>query len=317
MGKAHLLKPFPVFIHVIFWIAYFLWIGPVNIFKYGTGHVWVMIGVIPVMLGISYLNWYGLRQLFLKELGWKNVVFFVLHFLLLLFVGYQVLYGYPNAFARRVLKAPDKPAFDFVIYFIEVAGFYWTFAYKGLGLAAAEILFNLVRERFAYLKEKRRDRTEQREKIRMRRWLSHFLGNMTQSVAYSIRHGQMSATMLESYAVIGAFGIRIMAREKNFFVPLDDELYHLQRLAIIYPVDALKMEIKGDTQKVKIIPMLLLGLYKNMYKHGDFENGKEGIFSITAEVGRLIIITKNTIAARSAWMYERGGSGLLQLESIL
>lgn len=317
MAKAHLLKPFPVFIHMIFWIAYFLWIGPVNVLQYGKGHVCVMIGVMPVMLGIFYLNRYALRQLFLRGVRWKSMILSVLYFLLLLLAGYQVLYGHPNQFAKRILKAPDAPTFAFTLYFIEVAGFYWTFAYKGLGMAAAEILFNLASARFAYLKGKRKDLSEQRKRVHIRRWISHFLGNMTQSLVYGIKQGRSSAKLFESYGIIWASGIRIMARENNFFIPLDDELHHLQRLAIIYPMRSLQVQVSGDTHMVKIIPMMLLDLYKNMCKHGDFEHEQEAVFKVSCTPDRLIITNKNKIASRSAWIYERGGTGLKQLEGIL
>lgn len=317
MARTHLFKPFPIFIHVIGWVVYFLWTGSVNVFKYGLGHVWVMIGIMPVMLGIFYLNWYALRKFFRKGIKWKGLVISILYLLLLLLVGYQVLYGYPNWFAEQMLVSPDDPAFGFTIFFIEVAGFYWTFAYKGLGLAAAEILFNLTRARFAYVKGQRSDLSEQRKRVRIRQWISHFMGNMTQSLVYMIKRGQGSVNRFESFAIIWASGMRIMARENNFLIALDDELCSLRRLTTVYPIRSLQMNISGHTRKVKILPMILLVLYKNMYKHGDLSEEAEASFNVDCVPDRLIITTTNRIAARSAWIYEKGGTGLRQLEDIL
>lgn len=205
----------------------------------------------------------------------------------------------------------------FAIYFIEISGFYWAFAFKGLGLAGGEILFNLLQIRFAYIMGKRRDLSEQRKRIHMRRWISHFLGNLTQSVAYTIKKGRISVVLLESYGIIWAFGVRIMARENNFFIPLDLELYHLQRLTNIYPIDALQVMVSGNTHGVQIVPMVLLNLYKNIYKHGDLQAKSETLFQVDCRTDRLIVTTKNDIAARSRWVYENGGTGLTQLENIL
>lgn len=317
MVKAHLFKPFPIFIHIIGWVVYFLWIGSVNVMRYGAGHVWVMLGVMPVMLGIFYLNWFLLRQFFLKGIKWKGLVISILYLLLLLLIGYQVLYGPPNQFAGRLLKSMDDPTFGFAVFFIEMAGFYWTFTYKGLGVAAAEILFNLTRARFAYVTERHNDPSEQRKRVLIRRWISHFLGNMTQSLVYMIKRGQRSVNRFESFAIIWASAARIMARENNFLIPLDDELRHLRRLEMIYPIRLLQMKISGHTQEIKIVPMILLALYKNMYKHGDFSGGAAAVFDIDCGPDRLVITTKNKIAVRSAWVYEKEGTGLDQLENIL
>lgn len=317
MARAHFLKPFPIFIHVILWIVYLLWIGYVNVLRYGISHIWVTLGMLPVMLGIFYLNWYGLRRFFLKGARWKDVAFSVLYLLALLFVGYQILYGHPNEFARKIRKDPDTQTFNLTMYVIEVVSFYWTFAYKGLGIAAIEILFNLARARIAYLHGKHKDRSNQRKKIRMKKWISHFLGNMTQSLVGSAKQGKATASMLESYAIIWAFGIRMMARETKFFIPLDTELYHLRRLKVIYPINSLDMKIRGDIRTIDVLPMLLLNIYKNMYKHGEFTDNSEALFHVTGHADRLTIRTENRVAARSRWIFEHGGTGLVQLEGIL
>lgn len=317
MAKTNLLKPFPVITHVIFWVLYLLWVGSVNVMRYGISHIWVMLGLLPIMLGIFYLNWYGLRRLFLKGAGWRDVAFSVLYLLALLFAGYQILYGYPNEFARKILKDPETLTVSFTMYVIEVVSFYWTFAYKGLGMAALEILFNLARSRIAYLRGRRKDIAEQRKKVRMRRWISHFLGNMATSLVSVVKKGNATARMLESFAIVWAFGVRMMVRETKLSIPLDTELYHLRCLAVIYPISALEMKIEGDTQRVNVLPMILLDIYKNMYKHGDFGEGSEAIFHVSHRAERLTIFTRNRIASGSMWLYEHGGTGLVQLRGIL
>lgn len=227
MTKAVLFKPFPIYIHLIGWVVYLLWIGGVNVFKYGWSHLGVILVLTPVMLAIFYFNWYGLRRLFKKGWDWRGIGLSLLYLLLLLYLGYQVLYGFPNEFSGRILRSPENPMFDVAMYVIEVAGFYWTFAYKGLGLAAVEILYNLLKVRYVYLTGKRQILAEERKRIRMQRWISHFLGNLNQSVVFAIKKGRASYRILESYSIIWAFGMRIMVREKSFFIPLELELYHL------------------------------------------------------------------------------------------
>lgn len=317
MTKAILFKPFPIYIHVIGWVVYLLWIGGVNVFKYGWSHLWVVLALTPVMLAIFYFNWNGLRKLFKNGWNWKGIGLSPLYLLLLLYLGYQVLYGFPNEFSERILRSPENPVFDVTMFVIEVAGFYWAFAYKGLGLAAAEVLYNLLKVRYVYLTGKRQILEEERQRICMQRWISHFLGNLNQSLIFAIKKGSASFRVLESYGIIWAFGMRIIAREKSFFIPLDLELYHLKRLRGMYPLETLQVEVSGETSDVQVLPMALLALYKNMYKHGDVQSESDAVFKVDCATDRLVVRTENRLAPRSAWVYQEGGAGLQQLKDIL
>src|SRR5690606_1612400 len=317
MTKAILFKPFPIYIHVIGWVVYLLWIGGVNVFKYGWSHLWVVLALTPVMLAIFYFNWHALRRLVKNGWNWKGIGLSLLYLLLLLYLGYQVLYGFPNEFSGRILRTPENPMFDVTMYVIEVAGFYWAFAYKGLGLAAAEVLYNLLKVRYVYLTGKRQILEEERQRIGMQRWISHFLGNLNQSLIFAIKKGSASFRVLESYGIIWAFGMRIIASDKGFFIPLDLELYHLQRLRGIYPLKALQVQVSGETRDVQVLPMALLALYKNMYKHGEVQSESDAVFKVDCSAGRLGVPTENRLGSRSGWVVPEGGAGLKQIKGIL
>src|SRR5690606_35991675 len=179
------------------------------------------------------------------------------------------------------------------------------------------MLFNAVQSWMEIRSARHQDVAEERKEIHIKRWISHFLGNLTQSVFNTIRKTKNPIHTIELYAVIWIRGVRIMARKHDFLIPLDEEIYYLRHLMSIFKQREIDLKITGETAHVKVLPMLLLVICKNMYKHGDFSEKGNARLHIHCTNECLTLTSTNKIAERAAWVFQKGGTGLAQLENIL
>jgi hypothetical protein len=317
MARRYLLKPFPVYVHMLLLGIYFLYITGVNVFKFGWGHLLTTGVMIPVMLCIILLNRNMLRNLFSKRPSNSHIGWYASFVVVLFGLGFVVLYGFPNKLATTMMDQSDASQKGLVPYGIDFLGFYLSFAFKGVCLAGAEMLFNVGKHQFYMSRMKGRHRMELRKEIRMRTWISHFMGNLAQSLLHALRKTDNPFKVFEAYAVILTHGTRVMSMRGSVLVTLEQEIYYLKHLRSIYRENNIQMDFPEDFMEAQIIPMLLLDLYKNMYKHGDFQNGQQGLLQIECIDNYITIKSTNKIANSSLWMYGDGGSGLGQLEHLL
>jgi|SRR5690606_34871118 len=316
MKRRHLLKPFPIYVHVILLSSYFICITSINIFKFGWGHLLVASVMIPVMLSIMM----GARKVCRDALAKKSAKrwwWYGAFCVGLYSLGYAVLYCFTNRFAEEIIDGSDASQKGLIPYTVDFFGFYLSFAWKGAGLAFVEMLVSVGKHQFEL---RRMDNTQgmaRRRDLRMREWISHFMGNLTQSLVYALRTARNPFKIVEAYAVILAQGTRLMSVQGRLLVPLKQEIYYLGYLRKIYRQNNIKLDVPDDLDDVQIIPLLLLSLYKNMYKHGDFEEGWEALLRIKRVDNYVHINTTNKIANSALWIYGDGGSGLGQLELLL
>lgn len=310
MKENILLRPFSVSAHLAVWAIYFVGIGYINVRIFGPDHLWAVILLMPLMLAIVYLNRYGLRQLIRKRGAARRLWLPAVGMLLLFPLGYILLHKNENALSYRILSGIETIPNGWTAYLIDSATFYCSFAFKGLVLAGTEMLYGLLRERAKATWLRQREH-------QISRWIVHFMGNFGHSSLHTLQAQGHSALLQEAHTAIWARGIRIMSRPGHLTEPLSDEIAHLKYLMEICPIQGLQFQVSGDTGHTRILPMLLLTLYKNMYKHGAFGGGEKAVFHIERTDARLRIYTCNEIARQSAWMYGAGGTGLEQLEDIL
>ncbi|TYR36922.1 hypothetical protein FXV77_07010 [Sphingobacterium phlebotomi] len=316
MRRRHLLKPFPVYVHVILLSIYFICITSINIFKFGLGHLLVASVMIPVMVSVIMRSRKLLRDVLsgksAKHWWWYGAFCVGLYSL-----GYVVLYGFNNMFAEEIIDSSNASQKGLIPYTVDFLGFYLSFASKGAGLACVEMLVSVGKHQFNL---RRLDRTQgmaRRRDLRMREWISHFMGNLTQSLLYALRKAKNPFMIFEAYAVILAHGTRLMSAQGRLLVSLKQETYYLGYLQKIYKEGKIKLDVPADLGDVQIIPLLLLSLYKNMYKHGNFEDGRLALLRVRRVGNYIHISTTNSITDSAMWLYGDGGSGLGQLEHIL
>ena len=328
MTRTELLKPFQLKTHVLLWLAYFAWVIPVNIKRFGAEHLPVVSIGIVVMLVITYLNRYLFRRLLFRPFASRQMLVIIGYFVLSMTAVYLWIYHFPGAVTRLLLAEPSQH--DFVDFVIDFTTFYWSFGWKGVVIGGAEVLSNALRGWFVLLFIQRRLvqvnaqlegwRHNNDRQFEMRRWIGHFLGNLAQGAKYAATNGVSSFKVLLATNSLWSYGMRIMGRAEISLVPLETELAELRKLMEVYPDRQIAVRWPQQDSGYAIVPLMILTLYKNMVKHGDFSPERQdrpASLAIDADKNSLIIRTDNAIAGHSLWMYEQGGTGLEQLEILL
>lgn len=316
MIKQNLLKPLSRRIHFAFWFLYIFWITAVNIYKFGWDHLYVMLGLTPIMLIISYTNRNWLRSLLFKKIELRKIISALFYFFMAASVFYLLLYQFPTELSRKVLKTPQY--FKIVDFGIDILTFYFTYAFKGAFILMIEILYNLTTGIIIHLGLVRLDFQGTLKSQIFRDWVSHFMGNLTQSFVRLIRKVPSSIIRVDALLKIESYAIRQLNFRENILVNLENEIKYLRLIMCLYNEKNIKLQLDIDYYSTPVIPMMLLSLYKNMVKHGDFgDSTNTAIMSVSAFENKLLINCRNKIAPVSAWIYREGGTGLGQLRKLL
>lgn len=316
MIKQSLLKPLPRRVHFVFWTIYFFWISVVNIYKYGWGHIYVMLVLCPIILVVSYLSRSWLRRLLFRKFEISQIRVLLGYFLVTAFFVYLILYEFPTELSRKVLKKTQ--IFKLADFAIDIITFYLTFALKGGLILIIEILYNVIVRIFIFLGVVRSNYMETTKVQGFRNWTTHFMGNLTQSFARLVRKTPSNLTRVDYLLKIEGYALRQLDFRNNILGDLQDEIKYLRLLMVLYDEKNIKLQLDIEDFDRRIIPMMLMSLYKNMVKHGDFSHGDTlAIISVSTFDGKLEIKCKNKISDMSAWIYGEGGTGLKQLHTLL
>ncbi|KKO89700.1 hypothetical protein AAW12_19050 [Sphingobacterium sp. Ag1] len=316
MIKERIFKPLPRRFHVVFWTGYFTWIMAVNTYKFGWWHIFIVLAVTPLMLGISYVNRAWLRRILFRRFAPLRLTIVLGYFLLTAVAVFLVLYKFPTELSRRVLRNPRMfKAIDFVI---DVFTFYITFALKGILILATEIFYNLSTGIFRHLGWIRYQSQESIKAQLFRNWAVHFMGNLTQSFIHLAKKNPAILTRMDLFFALEVYAMRKLNFEKNSLGKLDDELFYLQQLLQLYRQQQIKLQLEIQDRSKTIIPLVLLSICKNMVKHGDFSDYSfESMIYVFSDTEKVSISCRNKVSARSGWIFEAGGTGLEQMTKLL
>lgn len=316
MIKDKILKPLSTRFHLIFWGGYFAWISLVNIYKYGWWHVFVIIVMAPLMLGISYTNRAWLRRVLFRRFTMQRMGIVIGYFLLTALAVFLLLYEFPTELSRKVLKNPKL--FRAADFGIDVFTFYMTFVLKGILILAIEIIYNLSVGLFRHLGLKRTQSLESLKAKLFRNWAVHFMGNLTQSFTRLARKKPSTLARINLFFGLEAYAMRKMNFGQSISGNLEDELFYLRQLMRLYDHSQIRLQSEIHDWNNPIIPMMLLSLYKNMVKHGDYSDSSfESIIYVFSDTSKISISCKNRVSSQSAWIFEEGGTGLEQMTKLL
>jgi two-component system LytT family sensor kinase len=99
--------------------------------------------------------------------------------------------------------------------------------------------------------------------------------------------------------------------DENGKIPLEAEIEQIENLIAInrfrfhYPLHV-AFCIEGDTTTCRILPLILLTLVENMFKHGEFKDREIRISLQVADDGLLRFITENASRTQITWQSEKG-----------
>ncbi|WP_286733974.1 MULTISPECIES: hypothetical protein [Sphingobacterium] len=316
MSKDRILKPLSTSFHLIFWGCYFALISLVNIYKFGWWHVFVIIVMAPLMLGISYTNRAWLRRVLFKRFTMQRMGSVIGYFLLTALAIFLLLYEFPTELSRKVLKNPKL--FRAVDFGIDVFTFYMTFVLKGILILAIEIIYNFSVGLFRHLGLKRKQSLESLKAKFFRNWAVHFMGNLTQSFTRLAQKKTSALARINLFFGLEAYAMRKMNFGQSISGKLEDELFYLRQLMRLYGEHHIHLQSDIQDWSHPTIPLMLLSLYKNMVKHGDFSDSSfESIIYVFSDTERVSISCTNKVSSQSAWIFEEGGTGLEQLTKLL
>jgi len=316
MIKDNILKPLAYRIHITFWAIYFAWITTVNVYKYGWGHLPVMLVVAPMMLAISYANRAWLRRMLFRKFSGRHLFTLLAYFMVTALVVFLVLYQFPTGLSSKVLKNPKL--FKFVDFGIDVLTFYLSFALRGVMILATEVIYNLTVGLFQHLGLLREQSMESLKAQLFRNWTVHFMGNLAQSFTRLAGKRPFALTRIDLFVGLQAYAMRKLNFGESMLGKLDEELFYLQQLMRLYDEKQIKLETDISDWSKPVIPIMLLSLYKNMVKHGDFTDiSSQGIINIVVDTHSILIKCRNKVAASSQWIFEAGGTGLENLTRLL
>lgn len=295
MKELDLFRPFPFAVHLIVWLIYFTCSGFASIWRSGWENLPILLLLLPVSLVIAYGNRYLFKRIFIHQIRMGKLVLFNATGLLVL-VSVAYLYsGGKQAWMESLIDA---------------GRFYWHVAMLGLFLAVAEILRCFIYAWKASLLAHGRERE-------VRIWISHFFGNITQWTMLAMLRNHDAVKYGNIGLQTGLYGLRVVESKANFFLPLDAELNALKDLMCTAPIKHLDFQVEGFTGGTMILSTVLLNLYCDMVKFGDFEEADTAYLHVIVEGKTLIIRAGNKISDEGLWSFGIGQTGLMRLRSVL
>jgi len=145
----------------------------------------------------------------------------------------------------------------------------------------------------------------------------HFLFNTLNNVRWLVRS---KSEMAEPAVVKLSQLLRYILYQTNHeFVPLQKEIEHLKDYVSLEQMrlpnpELIEVDIKGDLENHVIVPLLLMPLVENFFKHGDFAQGEPGIISVSVTTTAVYLSTNNKIRTDQEQNRSDSGIGLENLK---
>lgn len=145
----------------------------------------------------------------------------------------------------------------------------------------------------------------------------HFLFNTLAFIYRRIRKSdKLAGEVIMSLTSLMRYSIETSDDTEMVFLMQEiNHVYDFVNILKTLKADDFNFETKleGDLKDVKIIPILILTLIENMYKHGDLSNFDNcGLLTISLENGALRIETKNLISRKKKFISMKTGLSNLQ-----
>jgi hypothetical protein len=141
----------------------------------------------------------------------------------------------------------------------------------------------------------------------------HFLFNTLNNIRWLVRSKSDHA---EPALIKLSHLLRYILYQANEnFVSLEKEIAHLQdyislqkmRLSESEPIE---LFVEGELNAKKIVPLLLIPLVENFFKHGDFSQTSKSQIKLMVHQNKLTFITLNKILKNTEKSFEESGIGL-------
>jgi len=285
--------------------------------------------IIHYMVNISLFYIHGdilLPRLFKKKQGvyWLLIILILIEALIYILFVYNldlILYKYTN-----IMNAAYMPSKYSLMAKITWRGLYFILFGTGYYFLNADLSERKVKEKMEkdrLLNIIEQEKIEKNLEIAKNAYLKaqinpHFLFNTLDFIYHDVvQHSPKSAQAVLDLADIMRFALD--ANHLGEYITLGEEIAQLENLISLHQIRdngrlQLNLSYKEEVKSLKIIPLVLLTLAENMFKHGNLRE-KAGQMEIFTQDGYLYITTVNLIdkgKQRSGF-----GSGLANIKGRL
>jgi hypothetical protein len=130
----------------------------------------------------------------------------------------------------------------------------------------------------------------------------HFLFNTLNNIRWLVRSGSENAE--PALVKLSQLLRYILYQANNDKVPLEKETEHLRDYISLQKMrikdhDSIRFEVTGKTEGRSIVPLLLIPILENFFKHGEFSEETTGLISMVIQGNMLIFRTVNRVSPKS------------------
>jgi two-component system LytT family sensor kinase len=307
-----------VVMHILFWIAYYLYDGPItsNIEANPMSRLQIAAIELPVKILAAYFTLYLLQHFYNGQR--KPALFFLYLIPSILFFGmaqrfvsYKVIYPiyYPEGLSRAVWYVPKVIILTFGVY----------------SVVAIVIVIHLLKQWYLDQQERQALRNEKLEaelKYLKAQIHPHFLFNTLNNLyALTITNSAKAPGVVYKLSQLMSY---MLYDSNKPFVPLQKEIDYIENYITLEKIryeDRLdvSLNVLTATENISIAPLLILPFVENSFKHG-FGNDIGRVWvhiDILVSGGQLIIKVENSKGAPQINSAPVSGIGLVNLKKRL
>lgn len=146
----------------------------------------------------------------------------------------------------------------------------------------------------------------------------HFLFNTLNNIRWLVRSN--SAYAEPALVKLSQLLRYVLYQSGQDQVPLEKEVAHLQDYISLQKMRlpenrSLDFAVKGELHNKRIVPLLIIPIVENFFKHGDFGNCAESLIELTVDNHKLTFRTVNKISQKSP-EGEFGGESGIGMENV-
>lgn len=279
------------FQHVMFWLSYVMLFGLVY-GKFGNDYPYYFLeslGMVPFVMASTYLTIYLILPYYLKKQNYALSLFYFIGTLVLICTLQRMFLRYINNLEIKITEVYDL---SFLSLFLE------TNFMVGIALAIKliKIWFEQQREKFEF-----ETRTLQSELNLLKAQIHpHFLFN-TMNNLYALSVGQSPKTS-EGIAKVSELLRSVLYDCNELYIDLDKEIALISNYIDLQKMRyddrlTLNFSIEGQTEGIRVAPMLFITFLENCFKHGSANDPGQPWINISIRVAKnqVVFVAENSI----------------------
>ena len=306
------------FVHIFFCFVYFSIFFMLNWRSGGINlmHALTLILIGGVGIGIAYLTYYLMRLGHGRRKPLLAILYFLIAGGVIGTIGYHIFIGSANSLSVQIVDhSATHTTRDYVLFFgpwyVHLAkyGVIFYFAEK-LIFESLDLLFSRYWPRYVIPAPAVSGPNQ---------LVPHFFHNLMHRVFDKLTASEaLKPVQLAHLSNLVKYGTTKHFTARDKLATLEAEIAAVRNMLAMEEGHPVRLQINGSVSGIKVPPMLLLSIAKNMVKHGEVQPGGDpGLLEVRVEGGRLHIIGTNGIRQSPRWSRQDGGNGLQHMRQLL